>query len=656
MPAGSATDILEDARQAFASHRWDEAREGFAAAELKALTPMDLEMAADAQWWAGYPDEAFDTLERAFLAHVEGGDRGRASFVAVKLAYFAHRRNAIAVGRGWLAKAESLLDDQPESPPHAWVALMKAAYGLFAGFEADRVRDRLEEAIELAERHGVPSVRALAMGFKGFNMVNRGEWREGLALIDESTAAAMSGEVEDREACDVYCNTIAACTTLSDYRRAGEWTEEAERWMQRNSLGGYPGICKVHRAQVKKLRGDFAGAMQQARSACEELERYRVVDAVSLAFYEIGEIRLRMGDLDAAEEAFARSYENGWHAQPGLALALLARGETVDAFDSIEAVARIASRDEASLSIKLHQAELLSAYVKIAIANDELGAADKAASLLERIADTFEQDALVARSLAARGALQLARNDPIGADGSLGESWRLFNRIDMPYETAQARVLLAEAKEANGDERSARMERQAARTIFKRLGATLDLARLSTDEDTPMDAGRRVSKAMMFTDMVTSTDLAGVLGDSAWDDVLRWHDKAVREEFTRFGGQEVRHTGDGFFVVFDRASDAVDAAVAIQRRLAKHRKEHGFSPHVRIGLHQTEATYEGGDFSGYGVHVASRIESAADQDEILASEALIGAASAIRYPLGEVRSVSLKGVADPAHVQSIDWR
>jgi class 3 adenylate cyclase len=118
----------------------------------------------------------------------------------------------------------------------------------------------------------------------------------------------------------------------------------------------------------------------------------------------------------------------------------------------------------------------------------------------------------------------------------------------------------------------------------------------------------------------------------------------------------VRHTGDGFFVVFDRASDAVDAAVAIQRRLAKHRKEHGFSPRVRIGLHQTEATYEGGDFSGYGVHVASRIESAADQDEILASEALIGAVSAIRYPLGEVRSVSLKGVADPAHVQSIDWR
>ena len=97
----------------------------------------------------------------------------------------------------------------------------------------------------------------------------------------------------------------------------------------------------------------------------------------------------------------------------------------------------------------------------------------------------------------------------------------------------------------------------------------------------------------MFTDIVTSTDLVGLIGDDAWGELLRWHDRELRSAFANHRGEEVNHTGDGFFVAFERASDGIECAVDIQRRLARHRREHGFAPRVRIGLHTAEATREG---------------------------------------------------------------
>ena len=121
----------------------------------------------------------------------------------------------------------------------------------------------------------------------------------------------------------------------------------------------------------------------------------------------------------------------------------------------------------------------------------------------------------------------------------------------------------------------------------------------------------RVSKTFMFTDIVTSTDLVGLIGDDAWEKLLRWHDRELRKSFAEHQGDEVQHTGDGFFVAFEQAADGVECAVDIQRRLVRHRQEHGFAPLVRIGLHTAEATSQAGDFSGRGVHIAARIGAAA---------------------------------------------
>ena len=160
----------------------------------------------------------------------------------------------------------------------------------------------------------------------------------------------------------------------------------------------------------------------------------------------------------------------------------------------------------------------------------------------------------------------------------------------------------------------------------------------------------------MFTDIVGSTDLVGLIGDEAWSEVLRWHDRELRSAFSEHGGEEVDHTGDGFFVAFARPADAIEAAVDIQRRLVRHRKEHGFAPSVRIGLHAAEATRKGRNYTGQGVHVAARVGAAAGKDEILVSEGVLRDAGPIRFQPSEPRSVSLKGVKDPVEVRSIEWR
>lgn len=94
---------------------------------------------------------------------------------------------------------------------------------------------------------------------------------------------------------------------------------------------------------------------------------------------------------------------------------------------------------------------------------------------------------------------------------------------------------------------------------------------------------RRVLKTFMFTDIVGSTNLVEVLGDEAWEAMLRWHNTALREVFTGHGGEEISTTGDGFFVSFDSPDLAVAAAMAIQRRLAEQRATQGSHRRSELG-------------------------------------------------------------------------
>ena len=164
---------------------------------------------------------------------------------------------------------------------------------------------------------------------------------------------------------------------------------------------------------------------------------------------------------------------------------------------------------------------------------------------------------------------------------------------------------------------------------------------------------QRVQRTFMFTDIVGSTNLLEAMGDEAWQSLLDWHDRLLRSMFSENRGEEITAIGDGFFVAFESPDDALACAVAIQRGLAEHRKSAGFAPQVRIGVHASDATRVGRNFTGKGVHEAARIGALAEGSEILAS---VDTATGGRYSMSESRAVTVKGIADPIDVVTVDWR
>ena len=157
----------------------------------------------------------------------------------------------------------------------------------------------------------------------------------------------------------------------------------------------------------------------------------------------------------------------------------------------------------------------------------------------------------------------------------------------------------------------------------------------------------------VFTDIVGSTALLEVIGDSAWATLRRWHDDTLRMCFAQHSGEEIDHAGDGFFLAFPDPASAVTCAVEIQQKLDAHRREHGFAPSVRIGLHADAANREASSYSGKGVHQAARIAALGEGDEIVASLATV---EGLDVATTRRREVELKGLPEPVPIVSIDWR
>ncbi len=164
---------------------------------------------------------------------------------------------------------------------------------------------------------------------------------------------------------------------------------------------------------------------------------------------------------------------------------------------------------------------------------------------------------------------------------------------------------------------------------------------------------QRVQRTFMFTDIAGSTNLLEAMGDEAWQSLLSWHDKTLRSLFGANRGEEVVATGDGFFVAFASPDDALACAVAIQRDLAAHRASAGFAPQVRIGVHASDATKVGRNFTGKGVHEAARIGGLAEGGEIVASA---DTAAGGQFATRDARTVTVKGISDPIEVVTVDWR
>jgi class 3 adenylate cyclase len=646
-------DRVQQGRDAHRRHAWHEAFDSLREADSETpVSPEDLQLLAESAWFAGDPDAAIEARERAHAGYLEKGDKCHAAETALQLAGDHFERLETAIGNGWLGKARRLLEQAPhECAAHGWQALSVAYFAIRMSGDWEEVLRQAKLAQGIGERLAIPAIQALAFQQQGSALVAMGRIDEGLALIDESTVAAVSGELDPMTTGKIYCSTISVCRSLADWRRAAEWTDAAERWCRRQGVSGFPGICRVHRAEIMNFRGSWADAEREAKRACEELGRYDLVLSGE-AQYAVGEVRLRVGDLEGAREAFRQAHQLSREPEPGKSLLRLAEGDAAGANTSIRrALAGVESR-------AFIQARLLPAAVEIGLAAGDLDSVAQHVAELERIAGSFRTTAVTAAAENARGLLLLARGDAATALARLRHAVELWHEIGAPYETARARAALGEAYRADGDDDAARPEFESAKAAFERLGALPDAKRvgqlLGDEQGIAARAGERVKRTFVFTDIVGSTPLVEAMGDDAWQELIRWHDQTLRAIFNRYGGTEVRQTGDGFFVAFEDASAAIEAAVAVQRSLAEHRRGHGFALQVRIGLHETQASTRAIDFAGRGVHEAARIGSVAGGGQIVASVDTVRNA-ATRFSVSTPRSVILKGVAQPVELVTIEW-
>jgi class 3 adenylate cyclase len=639
-------DALDAARAAALQHAWRDAYDAYSSAERKDLTPEDLERFAEAAWWMGRLEQAINLRERSYAGFAGAGETLNAARLALVLSWDHSGRGAFSVAQGWFANAERLLKGQPESAEHGVLSLTRGIDMMFSGESLSEAIANFDVAYELGGRFGDRDTQVMALVGKGRALVKGGEVEQGLALMDEASAAAVCGELRPYSTGLVYCITISSCQDLGDYRRAAEWTEVANRWCDQLDVSGFPGACRIHRAEIMRLRGDLVGAEKQAMEACEELHDFQR-SITAGGYYEIGEIRRRLGDFAAAEEAYRKADELGRDPQPGVALLRLAEGK-IDV-----AVAGI-TRTLREMKEALPRLQRLPAQVEIAVAAADLSSARSALAELEQIVDSYKiggrrSPAFDATIHVATGQIKLAENDADAAARCLQLARNEWQEVGAPYETAQGRMLLGIAFRRQGDEHAATAEFEAALATFERLGARLD------EERAKELLGRlQARRTFVFTDIVDSTKLLDALGEAKWRKLLARHNELLRSEIGKYGGEVIKQTGDGFFAAFDNPNAAIEAAVGIQRALAAEI----VAPDIRIGAHtggafHTDAHFS--DYGGQGVHVAARIGAAATAAEILVSrETLDGVPTAFR--VSEPRAEELKGFEQPVDVVSVDWR
>ncbi len=474
--------------------------------------------------------------------------------------------------------------------------------------------------VALAEAGDDPAVRAEALVVAAFFDVNRNEPARAEARATE--ALGLFERLGDPAGVAAVLN--ARAIALAAHGRLAEVAPLLDRLARLYRDSGR--LLKV--GSIRAWFGWFLAFQNRAEEGLREVD-------------EALELERLLGQTEGEAAAL-------WVRSEVLSILGRADEAATDAADSLRSARQAANWEESAYALRA-----------LAYAHEVAGDLDRAEAELRETLEVGADHAFLSSTLWGRLASVLfTRGDLDGAQTCAAAAVRdghFFGGYD-------GRLVLAEVALARGAPDAERIAADAlaqagANGYLTSLSRKRLLARCPGIEPRaappPADA-RRARRAFMFTDIVSSTNLVEALGDEAWDHLLRWHDQTLRSLFAGHGGEEVNRIGDGFFVAFERPEPAVRCAVEIQRALERHRVEHGFAPPVRIGVHEAEATQEGSDYQGRGVHEAARIAGAAGADEILVSGPI--AAFLDGTAVSEPRRLNLKGFREPVEVVAVDWR
>lgn len=357
MSAGVVThpdgcDDLTSIEQALASADWSGAIDLLDASPAVAARPAGLELRARAAYGAGDLEGSIGAWESLYRLHMTEGCRPAAARAAAMVAmYLMIDTGLMSPIRVWLRRAERLTVDCGPAPVHAVVAMVRTYERLWCGDMVGAGANACR-AVELGQQHGVAPAVLIGNVATARLHIFEGDTEKGIEMLDDVAVSLSSGEVDAMTSGMAYCELICAAQGLALYDRAGEWTQAMDRWRQTYAFGGFGGRCRVHRAEMLRLSGPCDRAEQEALEACEELRPWMRRE-FGWPLTELGNIRLRRGDLEGAEDAFLAAHEHSWMPQPGLAMLRLLQGDVDTATalitDAIEKPVRCAVEGAASL-------------------------------------------------------------------------------------------------------------------------------------------------------------------------------------------------------------------------------------------------------------------------------------------------------------------
>jgi DNA-binding CsgD family transcriptional regulator len=471
--ASQPVDDLSAGRVALDAGAWQEAQGVFERLLAIEETPEALEGLGLAAWWLNLGEVVFDSRERAFRAYRSRGDQRSAARVAVWLAWDSSAfRGEEGVAKGWLQRARRLLEGQPDSAEHAFLAARAAVFALLDDGDPETAESLAAEAIRVGQAIGAIDYEMVGRALYGFTLITTGRVKEGLSELDEVSAAILAGELTDRLLIALAgCYLIGACDRARDHARASQWCDRIKAHSQKWGLKPLFAVCRTQYASVCMWRGSWEEAERELTHACDELAICRPgMTADGRA--RLGELRRRQGRLDDAASLFDRC---GGHpiAALGRAAIALDRGDAQAAAELVERHLR-----RLPLTNRTERAAALELLVRATTAGREhdLDRARTAVAELRAIADRARTAPLLASASLASGLIALAAGDVDTARRDLEDAVDRFDESGAPFEAACARIELAAVMERLGRADAAVAELDRALADLTRLDARQAMA------------------------------------------------------------------------------------------------------------------------------------------------------------------------------------
>ena len=461
----SVLDDLHQARETYERREWVAAYRALSDLDDAHLQADDFAALAITAFLLGHRNDCIQALQRAYQAELEEDDTLGAVRAAYWLAITLWQGGEVAIGNGWLARGQRLLEHIEEDVVERGYLLERATFGHIAKGEFAEAAAAAPRVTEYGRRFGDPDLTAMGLHIEGRLTIFSGHVADGLRLLDEAMVWVLAGEVSPILSGVIYCSCVEACQQVSDFGRMGEWTHALTIWCDSQpGLVAFTGQCAVHRGQLMRLHGAFHDAISELEHAAARYAAAGGNPAVGQAHYERGEALRITGENDAAEAAYTEAATYGHPAQPGRALLWLARGRSHAASAAIHRVV-------AEVQDPVHRSQLLPTAVDVLLTVGELEEAASLADQLGGFGSAFGCSALQAAGEYARASVALARadaEDALAAARGAADAWA---RLSAPYEGARCRVLIGRALRLIGDAESAVAELAEARRAFARLGA-----------------------------------------------------------------------------------------------------------------------------------------------------------------------------------------